>query len=121
VPLLEALPMAGAAVRNSEIASGTKQAAREVSEGRPLSQALTKPSLYPRGFSRVLDWAETHRGLPEALHMAGEMFEARARSQATFVSTVCSILAVLSILGGICTVILAILVPMIQLIRTLAG
>lgn len=121
VPLGEALPMAGAAVRNSEIASGTKQAAQEISEGRSLSLALIRPSLFPQGYARIIDWAEKHRGLPEALHMAGEMFEAQARSQAGFVSTVCSVLSIWSVLCGIVVMVLAIFVPMINLISRLSG
>ncbi|SIO07934.1 general secretion pathway protein F [Singulisphaera sp. GP187] len=121
VPLREALPMAGAAVRNSEIASGTKQAAQEIAEGRSLALALTRPSLFPHGFARIIDWAEKHRGMPEALHMAGEMFEAQARSQASFVSTVCGILAIWSILCGIVVVVVAIFFPLISLINRLSG
>lgn len=121
VPLREALPMAGAAVRNSEIASGTKLASQEISEGRSLALALTRPSLFPRGYLRIIDWAEKHRGLSEALHIAGEMFEAQARSQASFVSTVCTILALWSILCGIIVMVVAIFIPMISLISHLSG
>jgi len=121
VPLLEALPMAGSAVQNSEIASGAKQAAHEVSEGSPLAQALIRSSLYPRSFLRILEWAETHRGLSEALHMMGEMFEARARSQATVVSLVCNTLALLSVIGGVACLVIGVFLPMIQLLQKLSG
>ncbi|WP_406701011.1 type II secretion system F family protein [Singulisphaera sp. Ch08] len=121
IPLREALPMAGAAVRNSEIASGSKQAAQEISEGRPLALALARPSLFPSGFTRIIDWAEKHQGLPEALHMAGEMFESQARSQASFVGTVCSILATWSIICSVVVVVAAIFIPMISLITRLSG
>jgi hypothetical protein len=53
--------------------------------------------------------------------MAGEMFEAQARSQASFVSTVCSILAIWSILCGVFVMVVAIFFPMISLITRLSG
>ncbi len=84
--------MAGAAVRNSEIASGTSSRRRKrFPKGDRCRSAPIRPSLFPQGYARIIDWAEKHRGLPEALHMAGEMFEAQARAQAGFVSTVCGV------------------------------
>lgn len=121
VPLPEALTMAGQGVCNNVIAASTRTAAREVAEGQSLAETLGRRTLFPPGFARILAWAENHRSLPEALHMAGEMFEARARTQARFVSAVCSTLAVLSILGGVVTIFLAVLVPMISLIHKLSG
>jgi general secretion pathway protein F len=121
VPLAEALTLAGEGVGDRSVASASETAARAVEGGQSLATALSSGGLFPAGFARILAWAEDHRGLPEALHMAGEMFEARARSQANFVSTLCGVLAVLSILGGVLTTIMAILVPMISLIGRLSG
>jgi general secretion pathway protein F len=119
VPLAEALRLAGEGVRNGEVASASRQAARQVEEGLPLAEALGRRGLFPKGFALILSWAENHRGLPEALHMAGEMFEARAKSQASFVRNVCSALALLTILGGVITLIVAVILPMLMLLRRL--
>lgn len=119
VPLVEALPMAGAAVGNLAIAEASGDAARDVAAGRPLSESLTRRWLFSEGFARVLAWAEAHHGLPEALRMASEMFIARARSQADFVGTFCNAAAMLMILGGVATVVLAVMIPMITLLSKL--
>lgn len=121
VPLVEALTLAGEGVEDGSILAASREAAREVAQGRPLSAAVSRRSLFPEGFARILGWAEKNRGLPEALHMAGEMFVARARAQASFLSTLCSVLAVLSILGGVAVVVLALMIPLITLISRLAG
>ena len=52
------------------------------------------------GFPNLLHWAETNRNLPEVLHMAGSMFESRARSHSTFAGTVVSVLCVFSSRDG---------------------
>jgi general secretion pathway protein F len=121
VPLVEALPMAGQGVGDGEVASASTQAAREVAAGQRLADTTAIKRLFPSGFARILAWAELHRGLPEALHMAGEMFEARARAQATLATTFCNVMVVLTILGGISMIVLSILIPMINLIARLAG
>lgn len=121
VPLPEALTMAGDGVRNTEVAAAARSAAREITGGSTLAATTSLRRLFPPGFARILAWSEGHRGLPEALHMAGEMFEARARSQAEFVNSVCSVLALLSLLGGVLTLIVAVFVPMFTLIRNLSG
>ena len=53
--------------------------------------------------------------------MMAEMFEGRARAQASFASTVCSVLTVLAILSGIAAVVFGVLAPMITLIQKLSG
>lgn len=121
VPLVEALPMAGQGVRNSAVVSASREAAREVGEGRSLAETTAGRRLFPAGFVRILAWSETHRGLPESLHLAGELFEAQARNHAAFLGSVFNILAVLAILGGIATSLLAVFVPMFMVLRRLAG
>jgi general secretion pathway protein F len=121
VPLVEALPMAAQGVRNSAVVSAAREAAREVGEGRSLAETTAGRRLFPAGFVRILAWAETHRGLPESLHMAGELFQAQARNHAGFLSSVFNILAVLVILGGIVTALLAVFVPLMMVLRRLVG
>ena len=46
---------------------------------------------------RLLRWAENQKSLPEVLHMAGSMFEARRAAQSTFVGIVLNFLCVLMV------------------------
>jgi general secretion pathway protein F len=121
VPLVEALPMAGAAVDHSGIAAQARSTARMVAEGSPLAGALIRCRLYPRGIGAILDWADRNRGLPEALHMAGEMFEVRARSQANLVATMISIMGIVAIILGITLTVVSVLLPIITLLVRLTG
>ena len=53
--------------------------------------------------------------------MAGEMFEARARGQATFAGTVMAVLAAIVVLWGVFTVVFGLMLPMVTLISRLSG
>ncbi len=121
IPLDKALPTAGEGVEDVRIARASSLVAEDVAAGQPLAEALYRRSLFPPGFAKILGWAQEHRGLPEALHMAGEMFFTKARTYADFVATVCSVLAVLSILGGVAVTVVALMAPLINLIARLSG
>ena len=120
VPLDEALPMAGAGVDDHLIKSASQAAARAVAGGivRRIRNAAVVVLTRLRSDPCV---GRKHHGLPEALHMSGDMFLARAKGHANFVSTLCSVLSILSILAGVATTILAVVIPLIQLISKLSG
>ena len=69
--------------------------ANQVEAGRSLSQAMEKGGCFRAGFRGLVRWAENQESLPEVLHMAGAMFESRARSYSTFVGTVLNVICVL--------------------------
>ena len=121
VPLAEALRLAGEGVVDADIDRTCRRMAGDVEEGLTLSQACRRRGLLPSGTGSMLQWAEAHRSLPEALHMLGELFEGRARTQAGVVASVTSVLTVLLILFGIAFTVGALLVPMITLISKLSG
>jgi type II secretory pathway component PulF len=121
LPLSEALPMAAEGVQDADLIAACRAMSRQVASGESLATAFGVRSIFPKGLGRILSWAEGHRSLPEAMHMAGEMFAARARSQATFAATVLSVLSVIIILGGLGLIIPAVMVPMINLIQKLSG
>jgi general secretion pathway protein F len=78
-------------------------------------------SIIPSGLPRLLQWAGSESAMAEVLHMAGEMYEARARAQATFAGTVMAVLSVVIVLWGIFTVIGGLILPLITLISKLSG
>ena len=121
VPLAEALRLSADGVRDSDIDSKCQRMGDDVEAGLSLSGAIRRRTLFPSGLERVLDWAEGNHTLPDALHMLGELFEARAKAQASVVASVTSVLTVIFILFGIGFSIFALMVPMINLITRLSG
>ena len=95
--------------------------AADVERGVPLARAMVGRPELPTGLARLLRWASDQNAVAEILHMAGEMFEARARGQATFAGTVMAVLAAFVVLWGIFTVVFGLMLPMITLISRLSG
>lgn len=75
----------------------------------------------PSSLARLLKWAESHRAIAEILHMSGEMFEARSKSQAAFAGTVMGVLAVFGVIMGVFTVVVGLMLPLITLLSRLSG
>jgi general secretion pathway protein F len=122
LPLPEALRLTGEGVQDASINSACKRMAGEVESGKSLGEAMAAcRRAFPSGLARLVQWAGNQRSLPEVLHMAGEMYEARARAQGAFAGTTFSVLAVLMILWGILTVVAGLMLPMISLISRLSG
>lgn len=83
-PLPEAIRLAGASVGNSALAEDSYRVAASVARGESLSTALQGWSHLPAGLGQLLAWGEGEQNLSTALRFAGDMFEARAATQATF-------------------------------------
>ncbi len=120
LPLPEALRLTGEGVENSDIDGACRLMAGQVESGRSLAQTMAERSVFPFGLPRLLRWAENQKGFPEVLHMAGLMFEARARSQSAFVGVVLNFACVILVFCMV-LVVPALFVPLITLISRLAG
>jgi len=120
LPLPEALRLTGEGVQDAEIDHACQIMAAEVESGRSLAQAMASRRPFTSGLPKLMQWAEKDRTMPEVLHMAGSMFEARARSNSTFAGTVVSVLCVLLVLGMV-MIIPALFLPLITLISRLSG
>lgn len=121
VPLDLALRMTGDGVLDASIDHACGAMTADVRGGLTLSQAISRRPIFPRGLAQILRWAEKHQGLADSLHMAGELFEARARAQASFAGTVLSVIALIAILLGAALVVMGLFLPLISLISRLSG
>lgn len=121
VPLPEALSLAGRATRDGDVVDACEQAARDVEAGGALADSIERFEAFPPGFAALLRWAERGRSLPEALHVAGELFEARARPQASFLTTFVTIVVVFLVVFGSSFLMTALYLPLIRLISALSG
>ncbi len=121
LPLPEALRLAGVGVQNTELDRACLIMADEVEQGQSFAEAMASRPELPSGLARLLRWATKQNAIAEILHMAGEMFEARAKSQATFAGTVMAVLSVVIVLWGVFSVIGGLMLPMVTLISKLSG
>jgi general secretion pathway protein F len=120
LPLPEAIRLTGEGVQDADIDRACALVARQVEGGRSLSLAMENRRPFPSGLARLLRWAESQRTLPEVLHLAGGMYEARARSHSTFVGAVLNVLCMMLVLSML-VVVPALFSPLITLISRLSG
>lgn len=121
LPLPEALPLAGDATRDDELAWASRWAAAEVDRGRSFPDSISHTRVFPQGLARLISWAEKGQSLPESLHVAGELFEARARPHAAAAVAVFTAIIVYLVLMGIAFMLTALYLPLVKLISELSG
>jgi type II secretory pathway component PulF len=121
LPLPDALRLTGEGVQNADLDRACQVMAVEVERGSSLAESMSKQTQFPSGLPRLLRWADSQGAIAEILHMAGDMFQARARGQATFAGTVVAVLSVILVLWGVFTVVIGLMLPMITLISKLSG
>jgi len=121
LPLNEAVTLTGDGVCDADLARASRSMGGDITSGLPLAQTVARAGIFPSGLERMLNWAERNRGLPEALHMAGELFESRARAQSSVISAICSVLTFIFVLFAVVITVFALFVPLITLITKLSG
>jgi general secretion pathway protein F len=117
MPLPEALALAGEGVNAAELSTSVRAMRRSVEEGRSLAASLDLWPRCPAGLREVLEGSEARGDLPAALHMAGDMFEARARGQASFASSLFAALTLLLVIWGIGFVLIGLYLPVFNLFK----
>lgn len=117
MPLPEALALAGGGVGDAELARASSNLRSAVEAGSSLADALITWPRCPAGLTDVLADSEGRGDLAPALHLAGDMFEARARVQGSFAATLFAAMTLLAVVWGGGFVLTALYLPMIRLIQ----
>ncbi len=118
--LPEALELAARGVNDAELARAAKSLRASVEDGWTFADALRTWPRCPAGLAQVLADSEGRGDLAPSLHFAGDMFEARARSHASFMSALFAAVTLLIVLWGGAFVIMALYLPLFRLIARLA-
>jgi type II secretory pathway component PulF len=113
VPLPTAFELAGSSIGDPEVAEACHRMGRAVEQGEPLWKAMSLWNSIPAGLSLLFRWSEDRRSLPVSLQMAGEMFEARARSQTSFARSILSTILFLLIFWCVGFLVAVLFLPMI--------
>ncbi len=117
LPMPEAVRLAGEGVQDARIEVASRQLAVDVEEGQTLAGAVARRPVFPPRFPRLLRWGENQRTLPEVLHLAGEMFAARASAHASFASSAVSVACLIMILLGVALIVSGLIIPLIYLLN----
>lgn len=115
VPLLEALPVAGAAVRNLVLNRAVAQSAELVREGTSLHRALTAQNCFPPLTLHLIASGEAGSNLEQMLDTAARSHEREVQSLTTLLLGLLEP-AIIMLLGGfVLTIVVAILLPIFEL------
>ena len=117
----EALRLTGEGVQDSTVRLAMHRMAADVEEGKSLARAMVGRRPFPPRLPRLIDWAERRGTLPDVLHMAGEMFAARASAQSSFAAAALSVACFILVILGVSLIVLGLMLPMITLIHKLSG
>jgi type II secretory pathway component PulF len=123
-PLPRAFELAGSSVRDADVAEACASLGRAIDGGEPLSRAIRRWETIPAGLEQLFRWSEDRGRLPGALHLAGDMFESRARSQSSYASSVMSTFLLLLVFWWIGFAIAVLYIPffsMLSMTFRLAG
>jgi len=121
LPLPEAVRLAGEGVENQGLNRACHEMANQIEDGASLSEAIARSRKFPKGLAGLLTWSGDRVATAEILHVSGEIYEEKARNQATFTGVIMAVFAVIAILASAFFVVVGLLMPMITLLSRLAG
>jgi type II secretory pathway component PulF len=120
VPLDEALILAGEAVGDAEIGADCRQLAAQVQAGESLESAALRTGRFPSSFVRALSWEGRRDGFPEVLQSMADMYAGRARALVLVLAAVLPPLAVLLVAVMVGFVVIALFMPLVELLNKLS-
>ncbi len=117
--LPEALRHAAGGVHDADLADASRRLADAVAQGQPFAWTAAATRPFPAVFCQFVKWGERHQKYPEALHAAGDIFEGRARVQASLLMWLIEPIVIIAaglVIGGM---IIAMFLPLIKLLNDL--
>ena len=115
VPIIKALQTASATVGNTALRRGAMDATISVSEGAPLALALESANLFPRLLIIFIRLGEKTGDLPMMLGRASSQLGGSVQRRALMWATVLEPLLIVLMGGVVMVIVLAVLLPIIQL------
>jgi general secretion pathway protein F len=121
VPLPDALELASDGMRDGNLAAACRNVADEVGHGRVLYESLADRRQFPASMIPVIEWGQRAPALPDAFRAVADMFEGRVRSQSLLLEAVLLPMMLLVIIALVGTFVLAMMMPMINLVTRLSS
>ncbi|MFH1921624.1 MAG: type II secretion system F family protein [Planctomycetota bacterium] len=121
VPLPKALRLTAAGLREADLSAACLRAADEVEAGRSLSEVLADFWQFPPTLRPLVAWGEETSNPAAAFRAGVEMFEGRVGVRVPLLQAVLPPIVFVLILGTVGFVVIALFMPLIQLITTLSG
>ncbi|MBN1851284.1 MAG: type II secretion system F family protein [Pirellulales bacterium] len=122
LPLPDALERTAMVVHDHNVARTCRWASGQVRSGQGLGAAFADSMHIDPMLTEMIVWGESSSTLPDMLHLAEDMYSARINQRAAFLARLLPLIAMLMIGGFMVAVVLtSLLLPLLSLVRTLAG
>ena len=120
VPIPESLELAAIASDNPALAATLRTVAESARNGVTLDQALAIWEL-PKRLEAIISWGQSAGNLPAAFRAAADSFECQLQSKRRFLELLIGPVFFLMIAGGAGLIIVALMMPLINLIRAISS
>jgi type II secretory pathway component PulF len=120
VPLPAALQMTAEAVRDPNLAAGSRELAEQVAHGLPAESAARALSHFPGSVATLFRWQGQPHALARALRSSGELFATQARLQSGVVGLLLQPVLLFFIVAFVGTIVIALFMPLIKLLNELS-
>jgi general secretion pathway protein F len=119
--LVDALRFTADSLTDLNVARATRILAVKCDQGAPLSRGLIESLHFDRALSGLAAWGEANDALADALGQAKSLFEQELELQATFLRRILPPLLFVVVLTTIFVAVMALIVPLVDVLNNLSG
>jgi type II secretory pathway component PulF len=120
LPMPSAVALTAQVLSDRNVAHACKLVRNRVTSGQALSQSLNQSIHFDRSLVALVGWGEKHGALLEALGVARDLFDDQVEQQASLVRRILPPLALVTVGTLMFFVIIALMIPMANLIEGLS-
>jgi type IV pilus assembly protein PilC len=120
LPLPKAIQCTGQLMSDRNVARSCQRVGARVELGEPLSASLSQSISFDRTLAAMAAWGEAYGLLPDALRIAGDIFEDRIEQHLALVRRVMPPTALIAVGTIVIFVVIGLFVPLIKLIEGLS-
>ena len=120
VPLPQALTLAGDGISDAQIRAACWHMAADVEAGEPLHESAQRLPGLPATLVEALAWQKHPDAFPDALRAVADMFEARVRSQTSFLAVIWEPAMIIGMGIVLGLMLIALFMPLVELLNELS-
>jgi general secretion pathway protein F len=119
LPLPSAVRHTGEIMSDRNLAGACRRVAQRLETAQPLSDSLAQSMHFDPSLVAFVAWGERHGLLADALRIAADVFEDRVEQHASLLHRLLPPIVMVTVAAIVVLVIIALMVPMAELIRSL--
>jgi MSHA biogenesis protein MshG len=117
VALPEALRLTGGALSDASLGRACRQLADGIEDGQRFSDAIRQSPILPATLVPIVRWGERSEALPEAMRVAGDLFQERVLARGELVNAVVPPILLVGIGAFALALVIGLYTPMYEMMR----